>query len=86
MNVLWTSILDTSDYAPVVQEVTFQPSTLNTSLECFNVTIEDDATVEAIETFYLEVLTNDSAIFPPTTNITVEIVDNDGNHSKANTI
>jgi len=68
---------DTSDYASVSVELTFNPFT-NSSSECFTVSTFEDMSVEGDETFSLSITNSDPTATVVDGDTTVTILDDDG--------
>ena len=68
---------ENSDFSPATANVYFNPGEGNNSRRNFLVRIYDDSNFEKIETFYVNLLTNDRSVKLATSRIKVFISDSD---------
>ena len=75
--------LNSSDYANILEEErVFQPSTAPDDLQvCWNITLQDDDVLEAIETFSVTLTTNDTDVSLSGGTATVIVVDDDSKYT-----
>ena len=75
--------LNSSDYANILEEErVFQPSTAPDDLQvCWNITLQDDDVLEAIETFSVTRTTNDTDVSLSGGTATVIVVDDDSKYT-----